>query len=307
MTVTVLSAPALTLHLPFFTAHVRSECRGVLGRLSTLYPAGRRLPERGGSTSSFDVVRSSRANGDWDVMQDGQLLGSFRHSTEGIARLEYQISRSAALAVGDRVLVHAAVASWGRDAIVFPGASGLGKSTLVAALSLSGFRYASDELAIVDTQSGLVTPFPKPICLKDGGWRALEAWIGPVSSSVEMVRPDGQTVRYLTAPSVCTLSDDLPVRHVVVPERRPGALASLQPLARSAALARLAEHALNLPRHGRDGVDVLARLVAGAECHALVYADVADAVRIIQSMVAGPLANAVPFTNCDRSPKEPMR
>jgi hypothetical protein len=45
--------------------------------------------------------------------------------------------------------------------------------------------------------------------------------------------------------------------------------------------ARQRMHALNIPRHGGRGIDVLARIVERAECFALTYSDATDAVASI--------------------------
>jgi hypothetical protein len=63
------------------------------------------------------------------------------------------------------VFVHAGVVGWHGTAILLPGASFAGKSTLVAALVRAGAAYYSDEFAILDPD-GWVHPYPRPIHLR---------------------------------------------------------------------------------------------------------------------------------------------
>lgn len=72
-----------------------------------------------------------------------------------------------------RVFVHAGVVALGGRAIVVPGASMSGKSSLVAEMVRAGAVYYSDEYAVLD-DDGLVHPFIKPIALRspDHGERA---------------------------------------------------------------------------------------------------------------------------------------
>src|SRR5437667_10027272 len=65
-----------------------------------------------------------------------------------------------------RVFVHAGVVGWRGQAIVIPGMSFSGKSTLVAALVRAGATYYSDEYAVFDAQ-GRVHPYPRPLALRD--------------------------------------------------------------------------------------------------------------------------------------------
>jgi hypothetical protein len=68
----------------------------------------------------------------------------------------------------DRVFVHAGVVGWRGRAIVVPGRSFTGKSTLVGELVRLGATYLSDEYAVLDGD-GRVHPFAKPLSLRPAG------------------------------------------------------------------------------------------------------------------------------------------
>lgn len=67
-----------------------------------------------------------------------------------------------------RVFVHAGVVGWRGKAIVVPGRSYSGKSTLVAELVKAGATYYSDEYAVFDAR-GKVHPYLKPLELRQEG------------------------------------------------------------------------------------------------------------------------------------------
>ncbi len=96
----------------------------------------------------------------------------------GAARLARSLDHDDALAVFDSALnlevaefargclfVHAGVVGWHGRAIVLPGPSHAGKSTLVAALLRAGATYYSDEFAVFDA-AGRVYPFPRRLSLR---------------------------------------------------------------------------------------------------------------------------------------------
>ncbi len=68
----------------------------------------------------------------------------------------------------DRLFVHAGVVGWQGQAILIPGRSFTGKSTLVAELVRAGATYYSDEYAVLDAE-GLVHPYSRPISLREKG------------------------------------------------------------------------------------------------------------------------------------------
>ena len=66
-----------------------------------------------------------------------------------------------------RVFIHAGVVGWKGRAILIPGRSFTGKTTLVAELVRAGATYYSDEYAVLDAD-GLVHPYARPLALREG-------------------------------------------------------------------------------------------------------------------------------------------
>lgn len=76
----------------------------------------------------------------------------------------------------DHVFVHAGVVTWNGSAILIPGRSHTGKSTLVEELVRQGAGYCSDEYARVG-EDGSITPYARAIQLRvpGGSRRSLDA------------------------------------------------------------------------------------------------------------------------------------
>jgi hypothetical protein len=79
--------------------------------------------------------------------------------------LDAELRMYIALHAPDHVFVHAGVVGVEDHAIVLPGRSFAGKTTLVAALVQAGAEYWSDEYAVLDAD-GLVHPYPKPLSVR---------------------------------------------------------------------------------------------------------------------------------------------
>jgi hypothetical protein len=127
--------------------------------------------------SRFDIERVLQ--GKSDLIQDGL------RENEALARLELEIEATVAGRTQDYLFIHAAVCHTAAgEAIILPGRTGRGKSTLVSALCNRGAVYSSDEFAPLRSD-GLVTPYPRNLSLKGGGSR--------------MLRPSPQDLRYSIA------------------------------------------------------------------------------------------------------------
>jgi hypothetical protein len=66
------------------------------------------------------------------------------------------------------VFVHAGVVAWKGRALLFPGSSFAGKTTLVASLVRAGAVYYSDEYALLD-EHGLVHPYARQLQMRHPG------------------------------------------------------------------------------------------------------------------------------------------
>ncbi len=94
------------------------------------------------------------------------LLARERDLERALEALQAAIRICIAERAPRRVFVHAGVVGFGGAAILIPGASFSGKSTLVKALVRAGARYYSDEFAVLDRR-GRVHPFRAPLALRD--------------------------------------------------------------------------------------------------------------------------------------------
>jgi hypothetical protein len=78
------------------------------------------------------------------------------------------VSLHVAEASARRTFVHAGVVGWGNVAVLIPGRSRWGKTTLVAELVRAGATYYSDEFAVI-SRRGKVYPYPRPLQVRENG------------------------------------------------------------------------------------------------------------------------------------------
>jgi len=103
---------------------------------------------------------------------------------EAVEALESDLRLYVAMWANRRVFVHAGVVEWHGRAIVLPGPTYSGKSTLVAALVRAGARYYSDEYAVLDSL-GRVHPYSAPLSMRVPGvaWPMRQSLSTPASSA----------------------------------------------------------------------------------------------------------------------------
>lgn len=99
---------------------------------------------------------------------NAQRIARTEHRNEVLEAFESNVALYCALMAKHRLFVHAGVIGWNGQAIVIPGRSFSGKSTLVKAFLHAGATYYSDEFAVLDPQ-GRVHPFARPLSLRENG------------------------------------------------------------------------------------------------------------------------------------------
>jgi hypothetical protein len=111
---------------------------------------------------------SGGSNGTYDVVVDGVPIATGSPADVALHVLDSQLRARVARLAQDRIFVHAGVVSLGERALLLPGPSFSGKTTLVAVLVAEGALYYSDEFAVLDA-SGLVHPYPRRLSLRTDG------------------------------------------------------------------------------------------------------------------------------------------
>ncbi len=95
-------------------------------------------------------------------------LGASRN--ELVGEFEAHLRFGLAQFARDVVAIHAGAVAWRGCAIIIPGTSYSGKSTLTAALIKAGADYITDEHVLLDP-SGLLLPWPKPLSIRGADHR----------------------------------------------------------------------------------------------------------------------------------------
>lgn len=207
---------------------------------------------------------------------------------QAFALFEWGLNWAVAAHCHQYLIVHAAVVERGGRAMLLPAPPGSGKSTLCAALVARGWRLLSDELALIDVDSGCVVPLPRPISLKNQSIALIgefwpEAKMSPVvrdtlKGTVVHVRPPAANVR---------LSQVRPgPGWIVLPRFKADEATKLVPLSRGATFMQLVENAFNYSMHGRRGFEALGAFVDASGCFEFQYGgSLDDAVRVFDGLV----------------------
>jgi hypothetical protein len=226
---------------------VRTNDPALLGRLETHLPPGWRPC----ASPLVDEIYSLWA-APAGALRPSRVYAGRRRSARtrdldrALAVLESEIRQGVAAGADRRTFVHAGVVGWRGRAIVVPGRSRSGKTTLVAELVKAGAEYLSDEFAVLDGR-GRVHPFTKPLSVRGPGGCDVHA---------RSRRAEDLGGRCATGP--------LPVGLVVLAEHRPGAAWRPQRLSAGQAVLEMLAHTVPARLRPEASLRALERAVARA-------------------------------------------
>lgn len=172
----------------------------------------------------FSITRTQV--GTYAINRDGEQLTGRLDLDMALEMLDSKLRIYLGRKAPDAIFIHAGAVAHRGMAIVMPGKSFSGKTTLVAALVRAGAVYLSDEFAVID-RDGLVRPYAKALSLRDNGWSQTHhpvesfggsAGLEPVPLRMIVVttyRPDAQwqpVIRSRGAGAMALLANAVPAR-----------------------------------------------------------------------------------------------
>jgi hypothetical protein len=110
-------------------------------------------------------VAHQRRSSDYLLYCDSTLLARAHDLTPLLTTFTQHAELLTAYRAQDHLFIHAGVVGWQGRAILIPGRSMSGKTSLVRALVAAGATYYSDEFAVLD-QQGLVHPYAVPLSIR---------------------------------------------------------------------------------------------------------------------------------------------
>jgi len=110
-------------------------------------------------------VRAARDGASLEVLVDGVVTEAAPSLQDVVTRVQRALDDAVVQHQRRVAIVHAGVVAHEGRALLLPGPSRAGKSTLVAELLRRGALYLSDEYALIDPE-GRAHPYPRPLLLR---------------------------------------------------------------------------------------------------------------------------------------------
>jgi serine kinase of HPr protein (carbohydrate metabolism regulator) len=241
-------AKANSFHCTAFRVGFRLTANSelLLSAMLQCAPFGAQVCARPSASTYYPSFALAKSPGrpDYCLIVDDQVIAESKELQSLLDHLTRSLMVHVANYAPDRVFLHAGVVGWQGHALVLPGASLAGKSTLVAELVRAGATYYSDEYAVLD-ERGFVHPYPRDLQIRRPG--------SPEQSSMCVEQLDGIVG---TTP--------LRVSRVVLTQYRASAHWQPEPLSAGMAVLEMLQHAIPVQRTPARVMSTLTRMIETA-------------------------------------------
>ena len=244
------------------TIAIGARDRELLPRIREMLPPGWRSHDPEDAGEYFALVAD--AAGAYQIrLTHGSVSGS---PDLGVALdvLDTSVRAHIALHAPAHIFVHAGVVAHEGRAVLIPGMTFSGKTTLVAELVRAGATYYSDEYAALDAD-GLVHPYAKPLSMRAGAGR--DQTDHPVSAF-------GGTVG----------EEPIEVGVVVLTQYRPGAEWRPQRASVGSGVLALMDNTVPARDRPEEALPVIRKAAEGAT---ILKGDRGEATAVAQQLIAG--------------------
>jgi hypothetical protein len=255
-----------------------------LARLSDLMggPGWRQAPSQPSSVS-ITVIRSTR-NNFWRIRQRGQpgeKPFTWHHEDALVQDLEWRLYAASAAESPAPLMIHAGAVARKGQALLLPGVSGAGKTTLTYALAARGWRTLTDDLlATSASPDGETLALPCERC----GHVSPQTLSLLAELGVSLEGPVGGLVRYFR-PRMW--AEAAPARFVIAPQYKADATCVATPMtqAETAALLMKAGFAQRRVRYHQQW-QAAVRMAAQTRGWRLTYGSLNDALDMVDHLTA---------------------
>lgn len=203
---------------------------------------------------------------------------------QAYAFLEWGMNWTIAAHEVQNVIIHSAVLAKGDKAILFPAPPGSGKSTITAYLAFNGWRLLSDEMALINPNTLEVTPFVRPICLKNQSIDLARNWFPEAHFSTIAKDTHKGDVIHLSPPEFSWEQSTVPAKivGVVFPKYMPNNDLTIYQLSKLEAFAELANNAFNYGVAGKTGFETLTKVIDQSSCFEIHHSQLSDVKEFLE-------------------------
>ena len=283
--------PSLALDTYPFNFNIHYECESVLRNIGILYPQAL-VSEQPLHGADFSIAIKRRRVLGVPIPQVNFDLDGFTPFSPGAvehaaAILEWGMNYCVARHIMTFHTFHAATVANKHGGVILSGDSGSGKSTLSCAMMGSGWRLLTDELTLYDATSNTITPFVRPVSIKETAIAVLKKEFPDLVFGQVAHNTTKGTVTHVRATdsSWQGRTEPTPLSCIIFPKYNAQCAAiQVQRLSQAQTIQQLSDQSFNLHTLGSNAVAGLVKIARTVPAYHIEYATLSEAIATVSEL-----------------------
>lgn len=221
------------------------------------------------------------------IWGDDQPLFLGRRADEVLPYMEWAINWRVIVRHQQFLQLHAGSLRRGGSGVILSASSGSGKTTLTAGLVARGWRYFSDEFALIDPGTQQLHAFPKALCIKHGSFEVVRSLGLPLWERRHYAKAFKGRVAYLSPADFGEniVASPCPIHFIVLPKYTGAQRPSLTEIPRAEAVMELARNNFNRHALREVSIETLTQITREAQCYRFEVGNLAASCELLESVV----------------------
>ncbi len=285
-----LLGSGLVLDLGAMRVRVRSPLPGLPEALARVYRHFTLIADSGFDDCVIDLLPAIGLRRPWSpgvrFLADGSEPFEPLPNGMTLPQLEWGLNWVFAHLFSRHFLLHSGTLERAGQGLLLVATPGSGKSTLTAALALSGFRVLSDEFGVLRLSDARLLPIAKPIALKNTSIELIKQRFPDAVLGPTYFKTHKGNVAHLALPLESVLRRHQPVRPAIIvfPSWIAGASLELTQVRPARALQELVTNSFNYGLLGERSFRAACDLVSDCDCYRLTYSSLDEAIPLLSSL-----------------------
>jgi len=244
-------------------------------------PGNGKLPQ-----VQYSVIKNTKY---FCIRENGKFQHRWAHRWPLYLSVMMCVRDSLYLHLKDYLFLHSGAVAKGNKAVLLPGPSESGKSTLTLGLLNYGYQYLTDEVVVINLSDLSALPFQRPIYIY--GWQSvISVEVEKYFKFCRFKERYGNTVQpwqYAVPQQKAILPKDtsFEVAWIVFPSYNETQRDSyLKPMSRAKAAFNLMQNGWNTQYFSDFGLKLCSEVVKKADCYQLIMGDLKEACELIEKL-----------------------
>ncbi len=235
----------------------------------------------------FKIIKSAKYEDEFTIFKDQEKVCSYDNKDSALFGLEWIVTCSVLEQSRSFLQLHAGgIVNDNNKAMLIIADHGIGKSSLVIGLLLKGYKCLSDDIVLIDTDSGDLHFFPRAFKISADLFRYLPELKKRIDLKT-INALDENMFKRVNPERICRkpFSNSSTIGWTIFLTNNGSTECRLRKVGQIGAFELLLRGAFNMHDYGYEGIDTIANIIESSSCYEMNRGNLNEAVSLLSNLM----------------------